>query len=225
MVDNINANFQLAKEILPEVEIHISTQANNTNYGTYRFWHELGATRVVCARELSLEEIRQLRKQIPSDMEIETFIHGAMCISYSGRCLLSAYMTGRSANMGDCTHPCRWKYALVEETRPGEYMPVMENDRMTATEGTGGYVLSVVLTKNCPEKPPGEDYYYLGTLIKEEEDLFHVIMEYPESARSMEGNGEPGIRILDTGDEIAGLLKGRNGYTFETGEYPGNTEE
>ena len=123
--------FQLAKEILPEVEIHISTQANNTNYGTYRFWHELGATRVVCARELSLEEIRQLRKQIPTDMEIETFIHGAMCISYSGRCLLSAYMTGRSANMGDCTHPCRWKYALVEETRPGEYMPVMENDRGT----------------------------------------------------------------------------------------------
>ena len=123
--------FQLAKEILPEVEIHISTQANNTNYGTYRFWYELGAKRVVCARELSLEEIRQLRGQIPPEMEIEAFIHGAMCISYSGRCLLSAYMTGRSANMGDCTHPCRWKYALVEETRPGEYMPVMENDRGT----------------------------------------------------------------------------------------------
>lgn len=123
--------FQLAKEILPEVEIHISTQANNTNYGTYRFWHELGATRVVCARELSLEEIRQLRGQIPAEMEIEAFIHGAMCISYSGRCLLSAYLTGRSANWGDCTHPCRWKYALVEETRPGQYMPVVENDRGT----------------------------------------------------------------------------------------------
>ena len=123
--------FQLAKEILPEVEIHISTQANNTNYGTYRFWYELGAKRVVCARELSLEEIRQLRGQIPPEMDIEAFIHGAMCISYSGRCLLSAYMTGRSANMGDCTHPCRWKYALVEETRPGEYMPVIENDRGT----------------------------------------------------------------------------------------------
>lgn len=123
--------FQLAREILPEVEIHISTQANNTNYGTFRFWHELGASRVVCARELSLDEIAQLRRQIPSDMEIEAFIHGAMCISYSGRCLLSAYMTGRSANMGDCTHPCRWKYALVEETRPGEYMPVMENERGT----------------------------------------------------------------------------------------------
>ena len=123
--------FQLAKEILPEVEIHISTQANNTNYGTYRFWHELGATRVVSARELSLSELKELRENIPEEMEIETFIHGAMCISYSGRCLLSAYMTGRSAKMGDCNHPCRWKYALVEETRPGEYLPVMENDRGT----------------------------------------------------------------------------------------------
>ena len=123
--------FQLAKEILPEVEIHISTQANNTNYGTCQFWHDLGATRVVLARELSLAEIKELKEQIPEDMEIECFVHGAMCISYSGRCLLSAYLTGRSANLGDCTHPCRWKYALVEETRPGEYMPIMENDRGT----------------------------------------------------------------------------------------------
>ena len=123
--------FLLAKQILPEVEIHISTQANNTNYGTYRFWHDLGAKRVVSARELSLAEIRELREKIPEDMEIETFVHGAMCISYSGRCLLSAYMTGRSANEGDCTHPCRWKYAVMEETRPGEYLPVEENERGT----------------------------------------------------------------------------------------------
>lgn len=123
--------FQIAKEVLPEVEIHISTQANNTNYGTYNFWHNMGAKRVVSARELSLEEIKELRKKIPSDMEIESFIHGAMCISYSGRCLLSAFMTGRSGNLGDCTHPCRWKYSIVEETRPGEYMPVVENERGT----------------------------------------------------------------------------------------------
>ncbi len=123
--------FQIAKEVLPEVEIHISTQANNTNFGTYNFWHSLGAKRVVSARELSLEEIKELRNEIPKDMEIESFIHGAMCISYSGRCLLSAFMTGRSGNMGDCTHPCRWKYNLVEETRPGEYMPVVENERGT----------------------------------------------------------------------------------------------
>ena len=123
--------FLLAKKLLPDVDIHISTQANNTNYGTFRFWHDLGAKRVVTARELSLAEIRKMREKIPEEMEIETFIHGAMCISYSGRCLLSAYMTGRSANMGDCTHPCRWKYAVMEETRPGEYMPVEENERGT----------------------------------------------------------------------------------------------
>ncbi len=123
--------FMYAKEICPEIERHISTQANNTNYETYRFWYQLGAKRVVTARELSLEEIREIRAHIPDDMEIETFIHGAMCISYSGRCLLSNYLTGRDANQGACTHPCRWKYSIVEEKRPGEYMPVFENERGT----------------------------------------------------------------------------------------------
>ena len=123
--------FALAKEICPEIEIHISTQANNTNYQTYRFWWQQGAKRVVSARELSLAEIKQIRENIPENMEIETFIHGAMCISYSGRCLLSNYFTGRDANQGACTHPCRWKYAVVEEKRPGEYFPVYENERGT----------------------------------------------------------------------------------------------
>ena len=123
--------FTIAKRVLPDMEIHISTQANNTNYGTYLFWHELGAKRVVSARELSLKEIKEIRAHIPEDMEIESFIHGAMCISYSGRCLLSNFFTGRDANQGACTHPCRWKYSVVEETRPGEYMPVYENERGT----------------------------------------------------------------------------------------------
>ena len=123
--------FQIAKEICPEIDVHISTQANKTNYRTYRFWHTLGARRVVSARELSIEEIKELRANIPDDLEIETFIHGAMCISYSGRCLLSSYFTGRDANQGACTHPCRWKYAIMEETRPGEYLPVYENERGT----------------------------------------------------------------------------------------------
>ena len=123
--------FTIAQEICPEIEVHISTQANNTNYGTYNFWHKLGAKRVVSARELSLNEIKGLRDNIPDDLEIETFIHGAMCISYSGRCLLSNYFTGRDANQGACTHPCRWKYAVVEEQRPGEYLPVYENERGT----------------------------------------------------------------------------------------------
>ena len=123
--------FDIAKEVCPEIDCHISTQANNTNYGTYNFWYRQGAKRVVSARELSLKEIRELRSHIPEDLEIETFVHGAMCISYSGRCLLSNYFTGRDANRGACTHPCRWKYAVVEETRPGEYMPVYENERGT----------------------------------------------------------------------------------------------
>ena len=123
--------FTLAREICPEIDCHISTQANNTNYETYRFWHRLGAKRVVAARELSLQEIREIRENVPEDLEIETFIHGAMCISYSGRCLLSNFLTGRDANQGACTHPCRWKYSLMEETRPGEYFPVFENERGT----------------------------------------------------------------------------------------------
>ncbi len=174
----VSARELSAKEICPEIERHISTQANNTNYATYNFWHKLGASRVVSARELSLEEIREIRANIPDELEIETFVHGAMCISYSGRCLLSNYFTGRDANRGveeireiranipdeleietfvhgamcisysgrcllsnyftgrdanrgACTHPCRWKYSVVEETRPGEYMPVYENERGT----------------------------------------------------------------------------------------------
>lgn len=123
--------FNIAKEVCKDIDIHISTQANNTNYLTYKFWYDLGAKRVVCARELSLKEIKEIRANIPDDKEIECFIHGAMCISYSGRCLLSSFFTGRDANRGACTHPCRWKYALVEEERPGEYYPVYENERGT----------------------------------------------------------------------------------------------
>lgn len=139
--------FMLAGEECPHIERHISTQANNTNYETYRFWHKLGATRVVSARELSLEEIKEIRANIPDELEIETFVHGAMCISYSGRCLLSNYFTGRDANQGACTHPCRWKYSIVEETRPGEYMPVYENER-------GTYIFNskdLCMIENIPE--------------------------------------------------------------------------
>ncbi|MCR5216351.1 MAG: U32 family peptidase [Lachnospiraceae bacterium] len=149
------AIFMIAKEILADVmDLHVSTQANNCNYGTFQFWYGLGAKRIVTARELSLAEIKEIRAHIPEDCEIETFIHGAMCISYSGRCLISSFLTGRDANQGACTHPCRWKYTLTEqkkakeegldefpmmeegfyleeEKRPGEYFPVFENDRGT----------------------------------------------------------------------------------------------
>ncbi len=123
--------FITAREICPDIELHVSTQANNTNYKTFKFWSDMGATRVVAGRELSIKEIKEIREKIPYDMEIECFVHGAMCISYSGRCLLSNFMTGRDANQGECSHPCRWKYALEEETRPGEYFPVFENERGT----------------------------------------------------------------------------------------------
>lgn len=123
--------FQVAKEYVPNMQIHLSTQANNTNYKSANFWYSLGIKRIVVARELSLEEIKQISQNINDDMEIEAFIHGAMCISYSGRCLLSNYMTNRDANRGECSHPCRWKYYLVEEKRPNEYMPVIENERGT----------------------------------------------------------------------------------------------
>ncbi len=132
------AVFTTAKRVCPDIEIHVSTQANNVNYGTFNFWHELGAKRVVAGRELSLKEISGIRDRIPDDLEIEAFVHGAMCISYSGRCLLSNFLTGRDANHGECTHPCRWKYDLTEisgtveeETRRGEHFPVFENERGT----------------------------------------------------------------------------------------------
>ena len=129
--------FTLARERCPDIPIHISTQANNTNVGTFNFWYGLGAERVVCARELSLDEIAQIRRGIPKEREIEAFVHGAMCISYSGRCLMSNYMTGRDANHGECTHPCRWKYAVMEESRPGVYLPIEENERGTFVFNAG----------------------------------------------------------------------------------------
>ncbi|MBR3288204.1 MAG: U32 family peptidase [Lachnospiraceae bacterium] len=122
----------IARSIFDGVDIHISTQANTTNYETVKFYRDMGIKRVVLARELSLDEIKKIKDEVKDTVEIETFVHGAMCISYSGRCLLSAFMTGRSANEGECTHPCRWKYMLLEEEeRKGEYMPVMETERGT----------------------------------------------------------------------------------------------
>lgn len=119
--------LMMVQEAAPNMEIHISTQANNTNYQTANFWYKQGAKRVVLARELSFDEVREIREKTPEDLEIEAFVHGAMCISYSGRCLLSNYMAHRDANRGECAQPCRWKYHLVEEKRPGEYMPIYED--------------------------------------------------------------------------------------------------
>lgn len=123
--------FRILRENAPSLPVHISTQANNTNRETFLFWYGLGVRRIVAARELTLSELTGIRAAVPGDLTIEAFVHGAMCISYSGRCLLSSVMTGRDANAGSCTHPCRWTYRLVEEKRPGEYFPVFEDDRGT----------------------------------------------------------------------------------------------
>lgn len=123
--------FAVTRQLAPELEIHVSTQSNNVNYESARMWYEMGAKRVILAREMSLAEIREIREKVPPELELEAFVHGAMCISYSGRCLLSNYMAGRDSNQGNCAHPCRWKYYLMEEQRPGEYMPVFENERGT----------------------------------------------------------------------------------------------
>lgn len=139
--------IDMIQEVMPEAEIHLSTQANMTNYRTAKFWYDRGIRRLVLARELTLNEIKEVKANIPQDMELETFVHGAMCISYSGRCLLSNFMIERDANRGKCAHPCRWKYSLVEEQRPGQYYPVEEDDR-------GTYILNskdLCLIEHLPE--------------------------------------------------------------------------
>ena len=183
--------FSLAKKHCPDIPIHISTQANNTNYETFRFWHSLGAARVVCARELSLGEIAQIRENTPKELEIEAFIHGAMCISYSGRCLLSSWFTGRDANRGACTHPCRWKYTLMEEDGSGEYRPAEDGRKGAVAEedGSGEYRPAEDGRKYAlmEESRPGE---YLpieedrrGTYIMNSRDLC-MIEHLPELAQA-----------------------------------------
>lgn len=120
--------FDVVKSAVPDLDIHVSTQANTNNYASANMWHKLGASRVVLSREMSYGEVKELRAKTDPSLELELFVHGAMCVSYSGRCLLSSFMTGREANRGACAQPCRWKYYLMEEKRPGEYMPVFEGD-------------------------------------------------------------------------------------------------
>ncbi|MFZ7120652.1 MAG: peptidase U32 family protein [Eubacteriaceae bacterium] len=123
--------IKLIKEVAPELNISLSTQANNTNYYSANFWHEIGINRIILARDLSIKEIEEIIENTPKTLQIETFVHGAMCISYSGRCLLSNYMSRRDANRGDCAHPCRWNYTLMEQTRENEYFPIYEDERGT----------------------------------------------------------------------------------------------
>ena len=184
----------LALEECPEIDIHVSTQANNTNYMSFLFWHKMGAKRVVTARELSLKEIKDIRAHIPDDMEIESFIHGAMCISYSGRCLLSNYMVGRDANRGECTHPCRWKYAVVEEKRPGVYLPIEENERGTYIFNSGdlnmiGHIPEMIDAGIDSFKIEGrmKTALYVATVARTYRKAIDDLYESEEKYQSMQG--------------------------------------
>ncbi len=179
--------FDILQKTAPELPIHISTQANNVNYRSATKWYEMGAKRVVLAREMSLAEIEEIRAKTPPELEIEAFVHGAMCISYSGRCLLSNYMTARDANQGACAHPCRWNYSLVEETRPGEYMPIFENERGTFIFNSKdlcmiAHIPELVKSGISSFKLEGrvKTAYYLATVVKAYREEIDRYFENPE---------------------------------------------
>jgi putative protease len=175
------------RETAPNIELHLSTQANNTNWRSASFWYEQGIKRIVLARELSFEEIKDIRKRVPKDLELEIFIHGSMCISYSGRCLLSNYMADRDSNRGLCAQPCRWKYFLTEEKRPGEYFPVYENDRGTFIFNSKDlcmieYIPELVDSGVSSLKIEGrmKSSYYVATVVKSYREALDKYYEDPE---------------------------------------------
>ncbi len=182
--------FDLLRQEAPDMELHLSTQANNTNWRSASFWHRLGVKRVILARELSQDEISEIRRNVPAELELEMFIHGSMCISYSGRCLLSNYMADRDSNRGLCAHPCRWKYYLVEEKRPGEYMPVFENERGTyifnskdlcLIEHIPGMIESGVTSLKIEGRMKSS--YYVATVIKAYREALDAYLADPQGYR------------------------------------------
>lgn len=176
-----------AREVVPDLEIHLSTQANNVNWKSAIFWHKQGVKRIVLARELSLEEIKGIKRNIPESCELEAFIHGSMCMAYSGRCVISNYMTGRDSNRGQCAQPCRYKYYLVEEKRPGEYFPVVEDEK-------GAYILNskdLCMIEHIPEliqsgidslKIEGrmKSAYYVASIVKSYRQAIDAYFDNPE---------------------------------------------
>ncbi len=202
--------FSIVREAAPEIEIHLSTQANNTNWRSAKFWYEHGVKRIILARELSLDEIRDIRSKLPEALELEMFVHGAMCISYSGRCLLSNYMAGRDSNKGYCAHPCRWKYYLMEEKRPGEYMPVYENERGTFIYNSKDlcmleYIPEIIESGITSLKIEGrmKSSYYVATVVKayrEAIDAYYQNLEgYKFDTRLIEEVSKASHREYTTG--------------------------
>lgn len=179
--------FSVAKRVIPNMPIHISTQSNTTNYETAMFWKELGVSRIVTARELSADEIRTMADKLNGEMEIESFIHGAMCISYSGRCLLSNYFSARDANKGECSHPCRWRYHIVEQTRPNEFLPIEEDERGTFIFNSKdlcmiSYIPQLIEAGITSFKIEGriKTSYYVGTIVKIYREAIDDYLSDPE---------------------------------------------
>ena len=194
--------FEITHELAPNLPIHISTQANNVNYKSAGFWYKQGAKRVVLAREMSMAEIKEIRENTPPELELEAFVHGAMCMSYSGRCLLSNYMTARDANQGACSHPCRWNYYLVEETRPNEYMPIYENER-------GSFIFNskdLCMIEHIPQiiesgitslKIEGrvKTAYYVAAVVKAYRDEIDRFLDNPEKYAFNPANMEELLKV------------------------------
>lgn len=206
--------FCMARELIPQIPVHISTQANTTNWRAAKFWQDQGAERVVLARELSLTEISEIRRKV--SLELECFVHGAMCVSYSGRCLMSAYMTGRSANLGECAQPCRWRYALVEEKRPGHYFPVEEGEQ-------GTYILNsrdLCLLGQLPEltaagvqsfKIEGrmKSVHYLATVVRVYREALDAIANFPHDYCQADGKWMQEIEKAGSRGYTTGFFSGQ----------------
>jgi putative protease len=212
--------FRAARAVIPKMPVHISTQANTTNWQSALFWQEQGAERIVLARELSLQEISEIRKN--TSLELECFVHGAMCVSYSGRCLMSAYMTGREANRGECAQPCRWRYALVEEKRPGEYFPVEEDER-------GTYILNsrdLCLLSELPAlAAAGVESFKIEGRMKSVHYLATVVRVYREALDALQRNPQE-FTVADWWQPELEKIASR-GYTqgFFHGNPDGDTQE
>ncbi len=225
--------FQMTREIVPELEIHISTQANNVNFKSAESWYKMGAKRVILAREMSLDEIGEIRQKTPEGLELEAFVHGAMCISYSGRCLLSNYMTGRDSNLGACAHPCRWKYFLMEETRPGEYMPVVENERGTFIYNSKDLCMIEHIDKLVESgldsfKIEGrvKTEYYLATVVKAYRDAIDAYFENPQGFKP-DPEWLDELKKVSHRDYTTGFFFGKPGdkeQNYETSSYIRNYE-
>lgn len=223
--------ISIAREVIPNMEIHLSTQASATNYATFNFWHKAGVRRVVCAREVSLEEIAEIREKTDQDLEIEAFAHGAMCISISGRCLLSNYLTGRDANLGACTHPCRWKYRLVEETRPGEYFPITEGEEGTYIFNSKDlcmidYLEEMEKAGVCSIKIEGrmKSPLYVAMVIKAYRQALDDLHTDPELYRKNKPLYHKWLAMASHRMESTGFYLGRpteNEQIYETAEYAG----